>query len=120
MQNRPCIVLCNLKPVAMRGIKSHAMVLCATSIDGATVELLEPPVGSKPGDRVVVQGYDKGAPDAVLNPKKKVWETLQPGLVVSDTLAAGWKGEDGIWKPLLVQGLNHPIQVASAAGGSIK
>ena len=37
MQDRACITVCNLKPAVMRGIKSFAMVLCATSPDGANV-----------------------------------------------------------------------------------
>ena len=37
MQGRRCVIVANLKPAAMRGVKSHAMVLCATSTDGATV-----------------------------------------------------------------------------------
>lgn len=41
------------------------------------VEPLDPPSGSVPGDRVSVEGYEVGAPDDVLNPKKKVWEKLQ-------------------------------------------
>ena len=36
-QNRKVCVLCNLKPVAMRGIKSHAMVLAASSDDHTKV-----------------------------------------------------------------------------------
>ncbi len=34
---------------------SQAMVMCASSPD--KVELLDPPVGVVPGDRVVVEGY---------------------------------------------------------------
>jgi hypothetical protein len=41
------------------------------------VEPLDPPSDSKPGDRVSVEGYEVGAPDEVLNPKKKIWEKLQ-------------------------------------------
>lgn len=37
MQNRRVVLVCNLKPVSMRGIKSHAMVLAATSTDGNSV-----------------------------------------------------------------------------------
>jgi tRNA-binding EMAP/Myf-like protein len=33
-------VLCNLKPVAMRGIKSHAMVLAASSEDHTKVSIM--------------------------------------------------------------------------------
>lgn len=37
MQMRRCVLVCNLKPANMRGVKSHAMVLCATSLDGFQV-----------------------------------------------------------------------------------
>jgi len=59
MQDQFVIVLGNLEPRAMRGVTSHAMVMCATSVDGATVEFLRPPTGSKPGDRVYFDGYDR-------------------------------------------------------------
>lgn len=36
-QNRRAVLVCNLKPANMRGIKSCAMVLAATSPDGKTV-----------------------------------------------------------------------------------
>jgi hypothetical protein len=41
------------------------------------VEPLVPPKGSQPGDKVSVEGYEVGAADDVLNPKKKIWEKLQ-------------------------------------------
>lgn len=41
------------------------------------MEPLLPPADSKPGERIVVEGYEKGIPDDVLNPKKKIWEKLQ-------------------------------------------
>ena len=45
----------------MRGVKSEAMVMCATSPDGQTVEFLRPPPGSQPGDRVYFDGFEGGA-----------------------------------------------------------
>ena len=45
------------------------MVMCASTPD--KVEILAPPPGSKPGDRVTVEGVTSN-PDPVLNPKKKV------------------------------------------------
>jgi aminoacyl tRNA synthase complex-interacting multifunctional protein 1 len=51
------LLLCNLKPAKMRGIESQAMVLCATSADGNTVELVQPPAGSKPGDIATFEGF---------------------------------------------------------------
>ena len=40
MQMRRCVLVCNLKPANMRGVKSHAMVLCATSADGLKVPFM--------------------------------------------------------------------------------
>ena len=42
----------------MRGIKSHAMVLCASNADHSIVEFLVPPEGSVPGDRVFFEGHE--------------------------------------------------------------
>jgi len=89
MQERPCILLCNLKPAKMRGIMSHAMVMCASTPD--KVEILAPPADSKPGDIVTVAGYE-GTPDPQLNPKKKVFEAVQPDFLVSKDGYAMYKG----------------------------
>ena len=53
----------------MRGIPSHAMVMCASNDE--KVEFVDPPAGSQPGDRIFFEGHE-GTPEAVLNPKKKV------------------------------------------------
>lgn len=75
MQERYVITIANLKPVSMRGVKSTAMVLCASNAD--TVEFVNPPAGSKAGDKIFFETFD-GVPEKQLNPKKKVWEALQP------------------------------------------
>ncbi|KAL1920625.1 uncharacterized protein VTP21DRAFT_1002 [Calcarisporiella thermophila] len=89
MQKRDVVLVCNLKPVNMRGVKSFAMVLAATTAEGK-VELVDPPKGSKPGDRVYFEGFEEGTPEAVLNPKKKIWETIQPGLKTTEQREAAW------------------------------
>ncbi|GBC06677.1 hypothetical protein RclHR1_00070044 [Rhizophagus clarus] len=89
MQDRDVVLVCNLKPASMRGIKSYAMVLAATSAEGK-VELVDPPPGSKPGDKAYFEGFEEGTPEPVLNPKKKVWETLQPGLITTNNKEASW------------------------------
>lgn len=90
MQNRKVCVLCNLKPAAMRGIKSQAMVLAASNSDGTKVELVEPPKSANVGERVSFLGFE-GQPDDVLNPKKKVFETLQVDLHTNTNLVACYK-----------------------------
>uniref|UniRef100_A0A3Q2ZVD5 Aminoacyl tRNA synthetase complex interacting multifunctional protein 1a n=1 Tax=Kryptolebias marmoratus TaxID=37003 RepID=A0A3Q2ZVD5_KRYMA len=89
MQNRMAVLLCNLKPAKMRGVVSQAMVMCASSPD--KVEILDPPSGTVPGDRVTVQGFP-GEPDKELNPKKKVWEQVQPDLRTDGQCVATYKG----------------------------
>ncbi|KAK1886161.1 Aminoacyl tRNA synthase complex-interacting multifunctional protein 1 [Dissostichus eleginoides] len=89
MQNRMAVLMCNLKPAKMRGVVSQAMVMCASSPD--KVEILDPPSGAVPGDRVTFQGFP-GDPDKELNPKKKVWEQIQPDLRTDDQCVATYKG----------------------------
>src|SRR6202012_1680960 len=70
MQGRKVVVVCNLKPVKMRGIKSAAMVLAASprlkegeeDPHGGPVELFTPPEGSVAGERVFFEGW-KGEPE---------------------------------------------------------
>lgn len=82
IQDQYVIVVCNLKPATMRGVKSFAMLLCASSADGkdAGIEFVKPPPGSQPGDRVYFEGekYENQTPEAQLNPKRKVFEAIQP------------------------------------------
>eukprot|EP00257_Ricinus_communis_P025502 XP_025012916.1 probable methionine--tRNA ligase [Ricinus communis] len=90
MQNRKVCVLCNLKPATMRGIKSQAMVLAASNSDHTKVELVDPPESAVVGERVTFPGFE-GESDGVLNPKKKVWETLQVDFQTNTDLVACYK-----------------------------
>jgi len=94
MQDKWLVGVCNLKPANMRGVKSFAMVLCATSRDGKDggIEIIQPPPNSKPGDRVYFEGpeYKDQAPLSQLNPKKKIFETIQPGFITLETREAAW------------------------------
>lgn len=96
MQNRFVIVLCNLKPAKMRGVTSEAMVMCAATPD--KVEIMSPPDGSVPGDLIVCEGFPRN-PDAIMNPKKKIFETVAPDLMVNGDLVGTYKGA-----ALIVQG----------------
>lgn len=94
MRDKRLVVVCNLKPANMRGVKSFAMVFCASSKTGTEdrVELLQPPENSKPGDRVYFEGqeFESATPLPQLNPKKKIFETIQPGFTTLDSREAAW------------------------------
>ncbi|KAI0387870.1 nucleic acid-binding protein [Hypomontagnella monticulosa] len=100
MQNRKVVVVANLKPVKMRNIKSCAMVLAASpklkegEVDDhkGPVELVAPPADAATGERVCFDGW-RGEPQGVLNPKKKIWETFQPGFTTTDNLEVAFDGK---------------------------
>lgn len=133
MQGRKVIVVCNLKPVKMRGIKSSAMVLAASpkikegEVDDhkGPVELVNPPAEAKAGDRVFFEGY-KGDPEKQLNPKKKVWETFQPGFTTTEALEVGFdasvvkelEGKDALGK--LVTEAGGICTVKSLKGATVR
>ena len=73
---------------------------------------MEPPAGAAPGGRVTVAGFG-GAPDELLNPKKKVWEAVQPELGTDAARVACYRGA-----PLATPA--GPCTVRTVAGGSIK
>ena len=54
------------------------------------MELVEPPESATIGERVRFAGHE-GEPDVVLNPKKKVWETLLVDLNTNENLVACYK-----------------------------
>lgn len=74
----------------MRGVLSEAMVMCASTPE--KVEVLSPPEGSQPGDLIECEGYTR-QPDAQMNPKKKIFETVAPDLKTNDTLEACYMGK---------------------------
>lgn len=129
MQGRKVVVVCNLKPVKMRGVKSCAMVLAASpkvkegEVDDhkGPVELVSPPEGAKAGDRVFFEGW-QGEPEGVLNPKKKIWETFQPGFTTNDSLEVAFDagvveqlGKTGVGKLVTESGGVCTVQTLKGA-----
>lgn len=80
----------------MRGVTSEAMVMCASSAE--KVEVLVPPSGAIPGDLVECEGYPR-EPEAILNPKKKIFEACAPDLLTNNDRVACYKG-----CPLIIPG----------------
>ena len=134
MQGRKIVTVCNLKPVTMRGVKSCAMVLAASprvkegeeDHHGGPVELVNVPEGAVAGDRVYFDGYE-GEPEAVLNPKKKIWEAFQPGFTTLDNLEVAFevsavpqlaeKGDSGVRQLKTKSGV---CTVKSLAGATVR
>lgn len=93
MQKQYVVVVANLKPVKMRGIFSNGMILCASNKADDKVEFVKVPEGSAPGDKLFFEGFDD-EPEMVLNPKKKLWEQIQPNFTTTESLNVVYK-KDG-------------------------
>lgn len=93
LQGINVVVLANLKPRNMRGVKSSGMLMAASDASHENVELLVPPEGSVPGQRIWFGSADEkeSLPDAA-SPnqiqKKKIWELVQPHLGTDDCCIA--------------------------------
>lgn len=82
---RHVVVFCNLKPAVMRGVESHGMLAAAN--DDKSIELVEPPEGSKPGDRVHVPGYEFEPCEELIDGRKKDKKLFEQ-------VFAEWKTDD--------------------------
>jgi len=90
MQGRIAVFLLNLKPAKMRGVMSEGMIMCANTPD--KVEILIPPSGAQIGDKISFDGFE-GEPDLpFMNPKKKIFEAVQPEFLVNAEGVATYKG----------------------------
>ncbi|KAF3698182.1 Aminoacyl tRNA synthase complex-interacting multifunctional protein 1 [Channa argus] len=90
LQGSLAVLLCNVKTCKLRGVVSQARLLCCTNSDDC-IEVLAPPTGSAPGDRVTFLNYP-GDPDRELQGKQRVWENLQPDMQVDCKGVANYKG----------------------------
>lgn len=83
------VLLCNVRPVKVRGVQSQARLLCA--VNQESMEPLTPPTSAQPGDRITFQNYP-GEPEKELNPKQRIWERLLPDLCTDVKGVATYKG----------------------------
>nr|XP_057928522.1 aminoacyl tRNA synthase complex-interacting multifunctional protein 1-like isoform X1 [Doryrhamphus excisus] len=88
LQNGMAVLLCNLKPTQVRGVASQAVLVCVRSPD--KVEILSPPNGAVPGDRVTSHGFP-GEPDKELD-SVKVWDQVHADLRTDSQCVATYKG----------------------------
>lgn len=77
------VVVSNQPDKKIRGIASAGFLLCTSNADHTEVELLNPPEGAAPGERIFFGEEGKDQP-AAASPskmkKKKIWTKVQPFL----------------------------------------
>lgn len=89
LEGRLVVLLCNVRPYRLKGVVSQAMVLCGSTHDH--MELLDPPTGATPGDRVTFLNYP-GEPERELVPRERVWERVQKELRTDARGVATYRG----------------------------
>lgn len=80
-----CVRLPSSSFPVLRPYADLASFVQASSKEGKDggIEFVDPPAGSKPGDRVYFEGFETEIALDILNPKKKIWEAVQPGSYLS-------------------------------------
>ncbi|CAM9820696.1 unnamed protein product [Pylaiella littoralis] len=89
---REVVVLCNLKPVNMKGVTSAGMLLCSSNEDHSKVEPLCPPAGVPLGELVTFEGH-LPSPVEAGNRAGKAWKKASKTLIVDDSKVAKFSGE---------------------------
>jgi methionine--tRNA ligase beta chain len=89
--NRNVIVLCNLKPRALKGIMSAGMLLCSSNADHTQVEPLSPPQGVSIGQLITFEGH-KPEIEPPGNRASKAFTKVADDLFVNDSGQATYKG----------------------------
>jgi methionine--tRNA ligase beta chain len=102
------IVCTNLKASKFAGVLSQGMVLAASNTEKTAVEVLEAPENSKIGEIITFQGFESN-PDAVLNPKHKVFEKVAVDFKTSEDGVAMFKGVEFLTSdgPVIVKSLKN-------------
>lgn len=83
MIGRHVVVLCNLKPRAMRGITSHGMLLCASNEDHSIVDPLCAPDQAPIGELITFKGH-KVAPIDAGNRATKAFDRIAGDLKTNE------------------------------------
>lgn len=120
MQGKRVVVMTNLKPVKMRGIRSEAMVLAAEKVQGDTVEaveLVEPPSSGQIGQELVFKDYGF-RPDPLRLLSSRTFGKIQSKLLTNDQGTVVYRTTED--HPLLLKGTDDPCTVPSAFNSVVR
>ena len=91
LQGSLCLVVCNMKPKALKGVTSQGMVLCASTESPAALELVRPVAGTAPGTRVAFAGRLSATLPPI--PSNTVIVELLAHLKTDESGAVSWKDQ---------------------------
>lgn len=90
--NRRVVLLTNLKPSKMRGVKSEAMILASENEDVTKVEVIHPPLSSAVGELLHFKPFVPESKPTRL--KSKIWEEIQAKLFTDSEGKVIFKDKD--------------------------
>ncbi len=88
--NQKVVVLCNLKPRALKGITSHGMLLCASNADHSQVVPLSPKTDTPIGELITFEGHIS-APVEPGNRASKAFSKIMENFFVNDANVASYQ-----------------------------
>ncbi|ODQ77590.1 hypothetical protein BABINDRAFT_163321 [Babjeviella inositovora NRRL Y-12698] len=120
MQGRRVVVLTNLKPSKMRGIKSEAMLLASEAeVAGSVkVELVDAPRSSLVGESLYFKPFVRGKNENPPRLKSKVWELIQANLKTNQSCEVVFNNDGEDCFLLTVSG--ERATVASLRGSTVR
>jgi aminoacyl tRNA synthase complex-interacting multifunctional protein 1 len=79
----------------------------------------------QPGDKVYIAGFEEIIPEPLLPPKKKIFETVQPGFTTLPDLTVAWSKPETEGAPkqglfVRVNGDEVPCNVPSLVGATVR
>lgn len=114
LQGKMVIVCCNMKPLTLRGVVSHGMLLCGEK-DGK-IELVTPPEDTPIGTRLTVDGLNYAKQPAIFDGRKKDGEKILKcldDLTTDEYCIVRYKGTE-------LKSLQGPCRVATLISAKIK
>lgn len=91
LTNKNVVILANMKPTTIKSIETHGVLLCCGTDAPNYMEPLLAPEGSKPGDKLIVEGFENAVPDDVIHPNKKIWDKVRADMTSDENKVITWK-----------------------------
>jgi len=115
LRGNAAVFICNIKPVAMRGVRSQAMVLAAADSEGKNIELVQPPSNCQAGARVLMENDDgTESADDEMKTDKRAYRQIASQLVTNEKCEATFDGSR-----LVLQENGSAVKVSSLVNAQL-
>ncbi|CAK7890942.1 hypothetical protein CAAN1_01S01244 [[Candida] anglica] len=117
MKDLDVVLLTNLKPSKMRGVKSEAMVLASETGAEENIEVcvVSPPKGAEIGDRLYFEGFSDTTQNTPTKLSSKAWKDIQTHLRTNSKGEVVYVTDDGEERKLGINDSSATSKIVNAA-----